>query len=373
MKMPVDDGNADLLFRIPQSALRIFQGENIMEPIRVGMVGVGGFAGYRRKTMHQTGLYKLVACYDYIAETAKAVAAEEQCDVEASYDALLARTDIEAVVVSTGATSHMEYCVRAAQAGKHFFVEKPLCCDAEELKTLLSAGEQAGVVMGMGHSFPDGPVNQLIQDYIAQDKLGTVTAIEMTTAHGGGWCVSPWRFIPEKNPGGMLFQCGVHLIYWIEAMFGRVTDVSCMMRYDVNPGTQTSDATTTLLRLENGLLATINAHHVTAYEHHKYIYGTKGNLYIHESPSEIDYQARSTEGKPEEKIRIDESSLPAGQNLALTNLITWANAIRGEGTPAPSIYDGASAVAVVFAAAEAARTGRTVQVPDVRARLAAKA
>lgn len=342
-----------------------------MEPIRVGMIGVGGFGGYRRNTMRKAGLFNLVACWDYNPENAVKAQQEDGCEIVESYDALLARPDIEAIVISTGGTSHAEYGIRAAQAGKHFFVEKPLCCDAQEMDALLSAGEQAGVVMGMGHSYPDGPVNQLLLDYIAQDKLGTVTAIEMTTAHGGGFCVSPWRFIPEKNPGGMLFQCGVHLIYWAEALFGRVTDVACMMRYDVNPATQTSDASTALLRMESGLLATLHAYHTTAYNHYKFIYGTKGNLYMYESPEAVYFQARSPEGKVEEKVRIDLGELPTGKDHAITNVVTWAHAIRGEGTPAPSIYDGASAVAVVFTCDEAAKKGAVLPVPDVRARMKA--
>lgn len=340
-----------------------------MDPIRIGMVGVANFGGYRRETLRQTGLFHTVACFDYNTEAAAQAAREDGCTVAASYDALLANPDIEAIVISTGATSHADYAIRATQAGKHFFVEKPLCCDAQELEALLRAGERAGVVMGMGHAYPDGPVNTLVRDYLAQEKLGTVTAIEMTTCHGGGWCESAWRFIPEKNPGGMLFQCGVHLIAWLEAIFGRVTEVTAMMRYDVNPHTKTADASIALLRLESGLLVSLHAYHVTAYHHYKYIYGTNGNLYIHDFPSAIAYQARSMDGKPEPQVTIDEATLPAGLDAKTENVASWARAIRGEGVPSPTIYDGASAVAVVFAASESAATGRTVAVPDVRARL----
>ncbi len=343
----------------------------MMEQIRVGMVGVSHFGKYRRERMRETGLFNMVACFDYTAEAATQCAAEEGCAVAADYDALIARDDIEAVVVSTGADSHADYAIRAAEAGKHFFVEKPLCCTPQELEALLSAGETRGLAMGMGHSAPDGAVNQLVRDYLADGKIGTLAAVEMTTCHGGGWCASPWRFIPEKNPGGMLFQCGVHMIYWLEAIFGRVTEVACMMRYDINPNTRTSDATTVLLRTESGLLATLTAYHVTAYRHTKSLYGTSGNLYINETPLDVTYQARSVEGKPEAVVSVDLDAVHAGPESANTNLISWAQAIRGEGTPTPSVYDGAAAVAAIFAADEAARTGHIVAVPDVRARVRA--
>lgn len=340
-----------------------------MDPIRVGMVGVANFGKYRRDTMRQTGLFKFIAVYDYNADAAAVAAREENCAVAESYDALLANDDIEAIVVSTGANSHAEYCIRAAEVNKHFFVEKPLCTNWDELYAMLEAGEKRGVQMGMGHNPHDGPTDQLLRDYIAQDKLGTVTAIEMTTAHGGGWCSSPWRFIPEKNPGGMLFQCGVHSIAWLEGEFERVTEVSAMMRFDVNENTKTSDATIVNMRTASGILVSLQAYHVTAYHHYQFVYGTKGNLYFYHFPTEVYYQARNVEGKPEDRIRIENKDFPTGKDRSTNNVATWAKAIRGEGVPTPSIYDGASAVAAVFAADESARTGRTIQVPDLRARM----
>jgi predicted dehydrogenase len=145
--------------------------------------------------------------------------------------------------------------------------------------------------------------------------------------------------------------------------------VGAMMRFDVNPGTETSDATVTVMRLQNGIVCTLNAYHVTAYHHYKFIYGTKGNLYIYEFPTEVYYQARSLEGKPEPKVRIEEQDFPVGKDHSTTNVRTWAQAIRGDGEPFPSIYDGASAVAAIFAAEESSRTGRIVAVPDLTKRV----
>ncbi len=331
-----------------------------MDRIRVGMVGVSNFGACRRVLLRDTEMFTIVACFDYSNEALEAAQAEEGCVVVASYDELLAQ-DIEAIVISTGADSHADYAIRAAQAGKHFFVEKPLCTNMDELTALLTAGEKAGVVMGMGHSDLDTPIDAIVSDYLASGRLGTIVAVEITTCHGGGWYPSAWRFDPAKNPGGMLFQCGVHSLHWLQTVFGSVREVSAMMRYDMNPNTKTSDATTVLLRLDSGLLATLHAYHVTAYHHFRFIYGTRGNLYIYEYPEAVFFQERSETGH-EEKVSVP---LPPAQTISSRmNMISWAKAIRGEGTPAPSIYDGARAVAAVFAAAESAVTRCVVTIPE---------
>lgn len=344
------------------------------EKMRVAMVGVGGFGGYRRDRMRESGLFEIVAAYDL---NQQALADAEQRDGAkpvGSYAELLDTPGIEAMVISTGGKFHAEQALQAMDRGLHVFVEKPLCSTMEETLALLKKQQETGLVVGMGHNdHSSDPGFKRLKELIASGELGNLATFEMVTAHSGGLEIRPgdWRGDPDKNPGGMLFQCGVHMIYWFEAMFGRITEVACMMRYDVNPNTKTSDATTVLLRAESGLLATLTAYHVTAYRHTKSLFGTNGNIYINETPEEVFYQARSTEGKPEPVETVDLSTVHAGPMAGNTNVITWAKAIRGDGTPTPSIYDGASAVAVIFAAEESSRTGRIVAVPDVRARVAA--
>lgn len=336
-----------------------------MIPVPIGMVGVGNFGRWRRDRLRQTGRFRLVACYDRNPEALAAATQQEGCEPSASYDALTARTDIAGIVISTGADTHADLAIRAARAGKHVFVEKPLCTTADELQALLATADSTGVCMGMGHVYPNTVHDHVLRQCLDDGRIGTVTAISMNTSHGGGWLPSAWRFDPEKNPGGMLFHCGIHYIYWVQALFGPVTEVACMMRDDVNPATATSDATTVLLRLASGILVTLQAHHVTAYEHARTIYGTNGTLALWEFPDAAYYQARVADGGTETQVPINLSAIDNAATHGLSNLINWANAIQGEGHPQPDVYDGAQALAVVFAAAESGRSGRFVAVQPI--------
>eukprot|EP01048_Picozoa_sp_COSAG05_P008996 COSAG05_NODE_712_length_7820_cov_2.834089_5_plen_129_part_00 len=66
-------------------------------------------------------------------------------DAIEGYDALLARADIDAVYIPLPTTLHLEWVVKAAQAGKHVLVEKPVALNAGELETMLQACAGNGV------------------------------------------------------------------------------------------------------------------------------------------------------------------------------------------------------------------------------------
>ena len=80
--------------------------------MRVAMVGVGGFGGYRRARMRESGLFELVAAYDWNADNLAKASAEDGCKTVGSYDELLDTPNIEAVIISTGGKFHAEQMIK---------------------------------------------------------------------------------------------------------------------------------------------------------------------------------------------------------------------------------------------------------------------
>jgi len=339
-----------------------------MQKMRVAMIGVGGFGGYRRQRMRASGLFDLVACYDRSADAMEAARREDGAEPMDSYEALLAFPGIEAMVISTGAKYHAEQAVAAMQRGLHVFVEKPLCATPAEINMLLEAQRQSGVVVGVGHNdHVHDEASLELRRLIGNGWFGKVATFEKVTAHSGGLEINPgdWRGDPEKNPGGMLFQCGCHALHELMFLFGPVARVSAMMRYDVHT-TQTADIAHCLLEFTSGLIGTLSAYHVTPYRHTLSIYGTQRNLYIdHRCPSYNDptyiasQERRNCQAEMHQPLALPAGSDPEG------SLKSFYQAVR-EGTPPyPSLLDGARAVAIVFAAEQAARTGKTVDLREM--------
>ncbi|MEI6423728.1 MAG: Gfo/Idh/MocA family oxidoreductase, partial [Lentisphaerota bacterium] len=240
-----------------------------MKKMRIVQVGVGGFGAYRRERMRESGLFELVAAYDLNRKALEKCQEEDGAKPVASFAELLEVPDIEALFISTGAKFHAEQVIMGAEKGLHVFVEKPLCATPAEVKSLLEIQRKTGVVIGVGHSdHRSDAVSRTTKTLIDNDQLGTVATFEMTTAHNGGLGIKPgdWRGDPEKNPGGMLFQCGVHAIHELMFYFGSVIEVSAMMKYDVHT-TKTADVAICHLKFRSGLIGALNAYHVAPYRH----------------------------------------------------------------------------------------------------------
>lgn len=107
--------------------------------VRVGMIGAGGFA----TGMHLPNLQKLADKYEIRAicsrtgASVKATAATFGAEYSATdYHEILADPDIDLVMICTRHNLHGKMVIEALQAGKHTFVEKPLCTTKEELEAI---------------------------------------------------------------------------------------------------------------------------------------------------------------------------------------------------------------------------------------------
>lgn len=336
--------------------------------LNVVMVGVGGFGGARRGLMRKTGLFNLMKAYDLNPQALASCEKEDGATPAASFEALLDTPGAEALIISTGAKFHAAQALAALERGLHVFVEKPLCSTPAEVAALLAAQARTGKVVAVGHNdHTEDPVSLYTKQAIDSGDLGTVAYIEKTTGHHGGFCIKPgdWRGDPDKNPGGMLFQCGVHAFHELFFYFGPLAAISCMMRFDIHT-TKTADVAVCNLKFASGLIGVLNAFHVCPYRHSFNIYGTKRNLYremlYFDEGTKLFRQTFTVDGAKEPWEAVN----PVGEmthKSGTGGLVSFYDAITKGGVPYPSLLDGARAVNAVFAAEEAARTGRTVAIP----------
>ncbi len=328
----------------------------------VGIVGVANFGAYRRKQMRTAGCFEVAAVCDRNPDALALAAKDENARAYDDFDAMLTHPGLEAVVISTGADSHARFGVAAMRKGLHVFIEKPLCCSAAEVEELLKARRESGRVVGSGHSHcASESLLNLAKRFIAEGRLGTVAAFEENSSHSGGLEIKrgDWRGLADRNPGGMLFQCGVHSLHALAYLFGPVREVQAMMRYDANPNTETADVANVLLRCDGGLIGTLNCYHVTGYCHELRIFGSKGNLYLDTHRKLAWFQQRKR-NEVEEREPVDVPAASPEHDCA--NLLSWYNGIRTGSPVYPGLDDGIAAVLPVFAAEQSAREKRQVKV-----------
>ncbi|MCA1902302.1 MAG: bi-domain-containing oxidoreductase [Candidatus Hydrogenedens sp.] len=150
-----------LLPDISQQIIHVNTSYTPKSVINVAIIGTGGFA----TNMHLPNLaklkdkYSIYATMDRSAQQAKFVAEQYQAKyTTTNLDEILSDKQVDLVLITTRHDSHAEYCLKALQAGKHVFVEKPLAISQEELDKikdfyLQGSGPKPVLLVGFNRRF----------------------------------------------------------------------------------------------------------------------------------------------------------------------------------------------------------------------------
>src|SRR5689334_14365419 len=118
------------------------------ERVKVGVVGCGAISGAYFKMAKNFPILEVVACADMNPEAAKTKAEEFQVPRVLSVDELLKDDSIELVLNLTVPKAHAPIALKAIEAGKHTYCEKPFAVDRAEGEQVLDAAKRRGVRTG---------------------------------------------------------------------------------------------------------------------------------------------------------------------------------------------------------------------------------
>jgi predicted dehydrogenase len=211
-----------------------------MQPLRIGIVGVGSISGIYLKNL---GIYKsteIVAVADIDLERAKKVVSENGSIPAMSPEELLASPNVDLVLNLTIPKAHAPVAIAAVKAGKHVYNEKPLTielCDAQEL--LAEAKASNVLVGGAPDTFMGGGIQtcRAILDTGAIGEPVAANAFMLCRGHET-WHPSP-EFYYEVG-GGPMFDMGPYYITALINLLGPVRRVSGSTRISFPTRTITS-------------------------------------------------------------------------------------------------------------------------------------
>jgi predicted dehydrogenase len=202
-----------------------------MSPVRLGIVGAGWGANHARVAASLAPDVEVRAICSRRHERAQALADELALppgSIEAAWEALVARDDVDLVVNTAPDYLHHPVTLAAITRGKHVFCEKPLAMNAAQAREMLEAAETAGVAHFTGFTWRFAPPFATIRRLLDADALGSVWLIDSHFRIGPPLPSKEWQFDPELRAGGVVGNLGVHLIdlarYLAQARGGTVAD-----------------------------------------------------------------------------------------------------------------------------------------------------
>jgi predicted dehydrogenase len=140
---------------------------------------------------------------------------------------LLARADIDAVIVATPQDSHVEIARAAISAGIHVLVEKPAARHVDELLGLPQLAAEHDVRVRVGFNLRYHRAFQQARRLVDSGILGPLLFVRARYGHGGRLgLASEWRAQPQRSGGGELIDQGVHLIDLARWFLGEFVEVN---------------------------------------------------------------------------------------------------------------------------------------------------
>ncbi len=194
--------------------------------VRYGMIGCGEIAVQNFKAVMEAENAELAATYDVKEDLAKDLAEQaegaEPCGTQKD---LLARTDVDAVLISTPHYLHEPIAVAAMEAGKHVLCEKPIACTVAQGQHIVDVAAETGRKLGCCFVRRYGSDTTGVRKVVTDGTLGKVTAwVIMGLANKkesywtGGYtqrAKTDWRLKRETAGGGFLIMNSIHTIDWM--------------------------------------------------------------------------------------------------------------------------------------------------------------
>jgi predicted dehydrogenase len=207
---------------------------------------------------------------------------------------VLADKQVEAVVLATPHTLHVDQIVAVAKTGRPVFCEKPLAFKRSEAVRAVDACKRAGVVLGIGTNKRFWPSMRELRAFVKTGALGEILHYEAHYSNeNSNTNFSPWRHLPTESPAGGMTGSGMHVLDAIINLAGPARRIhSQLVTRQSSP--DPLDTISTLFEFANGTSGFMAAIRATPFYWRVHVFGTKGSA---EALGENDLVVRLTGGK----------------------------------------------------------------------------
>ena len=199
-----------------------------MNDIQIGIIGSGGMAARHAERFSQTEGFALNAIAARNNETGSALAGKHNVPCFPKWEDLIARQDIDAIVVCTNNDSHGQIILNALDARKHIFTEYPIARSIEDVNALDTRIESSDCVIRVSHSDPLSASHQALKAQ-AHTLGGLMVALFTRLTPGRGARPEVLFNLPVSGPPAVFF---VYHIYALIDMFGPAAWVEGAAHYE---------------------------------------------------------------------------------------------------------------------------------------------
>ena len=270
-----------------------------------------------------------------------------------SYDELIADPQLEAVYVSLPNSLHVDWSIRALEAGKHVLCEKPLTRRPEEAERAFDAAERAGGLLMEGFMYRHHPQTTRIKELLENGAIGELRAMRAVFSFDllAARDADDVRLNAELD-GGSLMDVGCYCVSGARLLAGEPEHA---WGEQVAASSGVDAAFHGALRLPGNVVAQFHSSLALPFKQELELFGAEGSLLV-QAPWRVDLggDVLLRHGSEVERIEVEEAD---AYRLELENL---AAAIRGDTQPLLGREDAVCQARVIAALYRSAEVGETV-------------
>ena len=324
------------------------------DPLGIAIIGCGGIARSHAQAIQQVQGARLVATVDIVPQRAEVLAAEYDApQAYTAYQDALSDPAVGAVIICLPHHLHADVAMAAAEAGKHILCEKPMATTLAEVDGMIEAADAAGVRLMVGQVLRFREANILARRLLREGRIGQPHhLIRRRYHHIRSYPNAPWSKDPEKAGGWVLYGFGSHEVDMILWLLDGQAERVYAEGAKVNPHWQDYDEVAIQMRLDNGVMATLNLSincHTAAWD--TIIVGDEGSMLV-----------------TGEEVVVNGEATPAPMNPSggfVPQLAEFVSAVRQGREPEASGRDVRRTMAALEAAKDSLDTQELVQPANV--------
>lgn len=324
--------------------------------LNVAVVGLGWWGRVVVGLLANNSKLRVVMGVDVAAEAA-GFARERKIALSSDYEEAVKAPGVNAVILCTPHSLHTDQIVRAANARKHVFCEKPLSLSRADVLRAIEACNANHVVLAVGHEKRFEPPVQELMRLAQSGELGTLLQIEGNFSQDKFLSLPAdnWRLSAREAPAGPMTATGIHLLDLSVALLGPAERAYASVRQLGSPLVN-GDTLGVLVSFRSGANALLSAMLATPFAGRFAVFGNRGWAEVRdkahpEAPEGWTLTHCARGGRPQAR------DYPPARAV-LANLEAFADAAEGRAAypvPQQQMIANISALEAVFRSAASGR------------------
>lgn len=230
--------------------------------LRIGVIGLGmASAPHAQSLLDLRDAVEVAGVFSPSRERRETFAAKYGFPAVDSAETFFNNRSVDAVIVLTPPSSHLELVQRASEAGKHVLLEKPLEISLERSTELVEVAGRAGIRLGVVLQLRFRKTIAEVQRVIAEGRLGDIVSVSvrLNNWRPQGYYDQAGRGTKARDGGGVLLTQAIHTLDQMIALVGLPAEVTGYATTSRVHRMETEDVVHAAMRFNNDALGAISA------------------------------------------------------------------------------------------------------------------